>query len=238
MNIDTFKLLSDITFKTQSYRKNFDLINNNENIITEHEGTIIKIRLSERKYPFIVGEYGFSVWDVKLANLLNIDVKKLVIDHVNENTYDELFKQFKSINLKNTNKLILLHTFILHKNYRKHEITEEFIEMIYRDFYDDNNIIIALVKPFQDNLIDADYYFNHKKIQIKDSLKTNIYQDISAIDYYSLNEFVNETDTENNEYKLFNVAAKCGFSRINESYLFKFSPEKTISRIKQKRLIS
>jgi hypothetical protein len=34
---------------------------------------------------------------------------------------------------------------------------------------------------------------------------------------------------------LFSVAAKCGFTRIGESYLFQYSPEKTIQRMIEKR---
>jgi hypothetical protein len=51
-----------------------------------------------------------------------------------------------------------------------------------------------------------------------------------------LNSFhLEKQDTEKNEYKLFSVAAKCGFTRIGESYLFQYSPEKTIERMIEKR---
>ncbi|MDA3781071.1 MAG: hypothetical protein PF487_12740, partial [Bacteroidales bacterium] len=124
---------------------------------------------------------------------------------------------------------------VLNKNFRKQGITEEFIEMMYRNFYSEDIAIIMLVKPFQDNTIDADFYLNHKQIIIRDSLNEIEDYTISALDYYSLNELTEKKDIELNEYKLFTVANRCGFQRINDSYLFLFEPKKILKRISEKQ---
>jgi len=237
MNRDDWNLWNDITFKTHGYRKNFDMINPNENFITEYDGNICEIRIGKRQPPRPIGEYGFSVWHIGLGKKFAVDFNKLIKQHSFENTYGELINVIKKkeIDIKNYKKIILIHTFILNKNYRKRGITEEFIEMIYRDFYDNDVAIIMLVKPFQDNPIDADVYFNHKSVIIKESFEDSNIIHVPATEYYSLNELIEKKDTELNEYKLFAVAHKCGFKRINDSYLFLFSPEKIEQRMIEKQ---
>jgi len=232
-------LWSKITFKTHAYRKNVDFINDNENIITEHEGSIFEIRISEEKPPHIIGEYGFSVWNIRLAKKIspNIDIiSKLIYDHRHEDTYNELLKliENKIFDINGYNKLILIHTLILRKDYRKMGITNEFIEMIYRDFFDEKNVIIALVKPFQYNQIDSDFYLKRKSVYVKKEVKSREIDKIPAIDYYSLDEFNKKDDIELNTYKLYSLANSCGFKRIDESNLFVFYPNKTIERIVEK----
>lgn len=236
MEIRDWILWNEITFKTQGFRKNFDIINTNENIITEYDGTIAEIRLKKRKPPRPVGEYGFSVWNIKLGHKFAVDFDKLIKEHAIEDTYSELIDVIKKneINIKEYKKIVLVHTFVLNKDYRKRGVTEEFIEMLYRDFYSEDIAIIMLVKPFQDNLIDADFYFNRKHILVRENV--NFSGDvIPATEYYSLNELTEKQDTEKNEYKLFGVAHRCGFQRINESHLFLFTPEKTEKRMLEKQ---
>jgi hypothetical protein len=76
---NNFGLWSDLTFKTQGYRKNFDLINDNENIITEYEGIVSKMRIVENKPPLIIGEYSISVCNIELGKLLDVDLEKLMM---------------------------------------------------------------------------------------------------------------------------------------------------------------
>jgi len=232
-----WNLWNNITFKTQAYRKNFDVINRNENFITEYDGMISEIRVNKRKPPRLVGEYGFSVWNIGLGKRFAVDFNKLIKEHAFENTYGELIKiiKKKEIDIGEYKKILLIHTFILNKEYRKHGITEEFIEMFYRDFYYIDIAIIMLVKPFQDNPIDADFYFNRKQVLVRESLDFSDAISISATEYYSLNELSKKNDTELNEYKLFAVANKCGFNRINNSHLFLFSPEKIEERLLEKQ---
>ena len=232
-----WNLWNNITFKTQGYRKNFDIINTNENYITEYDGGIGEIRLQKRKPPRPVGEYGFSVWNIGLGNKFHVDFNKLIKEHAFEDTYKELFGVIKKkeIDMKDYKKIVLVHTFILNKDYRKRGITEEFIEMLYRDFYCDDVAIIMLVKPFQDNLIDADYYFNRKHVLVRETLNIKDAIGVPATEYYSLNELIEKEDTELNEYKLFAVADRCGFKRINESHLFLLSPEKITERLEEKQ---
>jgi len=236
MKVKEWNLWNNITFKTYGYRKNFDLVNDNENIITEYEGVISEIRISEQKPPFIVGEYSFSIWNIELGNRFGVDFNQLIEEHKIENTYNELLNMIrkKEIDIHKFKKVLLIHTFILHKDYRKRGMTEEFIEMIYRDFYSDDTIIIALVMPFQYNPIDADYYFRRKWVYVREQLKSRDGNYVPAMDYYSLQEFVNKKDEEKNEYKLFSTVTKCGFTRIDDSHLFIFHPEKIIERMFEK----
>jgi len=234
-----WNLWNNITFKTQGYRKNFDIINANENFITEYDGTVSEIRLTNRKPPRPVGEYGLSVWNIGLGSQFDVDFHKLIKEHAFEDTYKELVGVIKKneINIREYNKIVLVHTFIINKEYRKRGITEEFVEMLYRDFYCNGVAIIMLVKPFQNNLIDADFYFNRKYVEVKEELRGSS-EAIPATEYYSLNELLEKKDTELNEYKLFAVANRCGFSRINESYLFLFSPEKITERLREKQIFA
>ena len=233
-NID-WNLWNDVTFKTQCFRKNFDFVYDGENIITEYEGIISEIK--ENKLPFIIGEYGFSIWNIELGLKFDVNLDKLISEHAIENTYSELKNvvQQKEFTINKYKKIILIHTLILRKDYRKRGITEEFIEMIYRDFYSKNTAIIALFKPFQTNTIDSDYYLKRKFVQVKEKIKTSEIVNVPALEYYSLNELTEKKDNEINEYKLFTIANKCGFNRINNSHLFIYSPEKTIERMLEKR---
>lgn len=235
MNRLDWNLWRNITFKTQGYRKNFDMINVNENFITEYDGTISEIRIHKRKPPRPVGEYGFSVWNIEMGKSFEVNFDKLIKEHAVEDTYNELIDVIKKekIDIKNYKKIVLVHTFVLKKDYRKRGITEEFVEMLYRDFYCENVAIIILVKPFQDNPIDADFFNNHKQIFVRHSVTEGI--NVPATEYYSLTELTEKKDTELNEYKLFAIANKCGFERINESHLFLFSPEKIAKRMVEKQ---
>jgi len=236
MNRNDWNLWNNLTFKTLSYRKNFDIVSTNENIITLYDGMISEIRLGERKPPRPVGEYGFSVWNIDLAKKLGVDLERLLKAHDSENTYSEMYDVIKKnvIDVRDYKRIVFVHSFVLNKKYRKRGVTQEFIETLYRDFYWEDTAIIMLVKPFQDNPIDADFYFNRKKVVLRESLDGVDSKIVSATEYYSLNELLKKQDTEINEYKLFALANKCGFNRINESYLFIFSPEKTLERLRKK----
>ena len=92
-----------------------------------------------------------------------------------------------------------------------------------------------MVKPFQNNPIDKDYYYKRKSIQVIKSMDfLDRLDEIPAFEYYSLNDLYNKEDTEINEYKLFAVANKCGFKRISETHLFFFSPEKIQNKMIEK----
>jgi hypothetical protein len=235
MDSKDWNLWNNITFKTQGYRKNFDLVNDNENIITEYEGTVSEIRIQEDKPPLIIGEYGFSVWNIGLGKKLGVNFDKLIKEHAVENTYGELIDVIKKkdLNIDEYSKLVLVHTFVVRKDYRKRGITEEMVEMLYRDFHSDDVAIIALVKPFQNNPIDADFYSKRKSVVVRERLKMAGTK-VPAMEYYSLDELLKYTDTELIEYKLFSIASRCGFRRIDSSFLFILSPEKVLNRIEEK----
>lgn len=239
MERQDWNLWNNITFKTQGYRKNFDIINTNEKFITEYEGTISELRIDERKPPRPVGEYSFSVWNIELGEKFDVDFNKLVKQHGADDLYKELIESVinNEFNIHDYKKIVLVQTLVLNKNYRKHGITEEFIEMLYRDFYCNDVAIIMLVKPYQNNLVNTEY-FKHKKVIVNETLKAVNAIGVPATEYYSLNELLNNEDIELNEYKLFAVANKCGFQRLNNSHLFLLSPEKIGARMLEKQEFS
>jgi len=237
MDSNNWNMLIDITFKTVTYRKNFDLINDSDSFVTEYDGTISHIRIKEQLPPVTVGEFQFSVWNIGLGLKFGVDFIKLLRERKIEDTYAELMKLVddKTFDILGYNKIILIHTIVLHPDYRKRGVLEEFVELFYRDFYDKQSIIIALVKPFQDNMVDEDYYNRQRTVEVRE-----IYGDpknvkyIPAKTYYELSKFLKKEDAELNEYKLFTSATKCGFKRLGDSHLFVFTPEIAINRMVQK----
>ena len=234
-----WEVWNNLTFKTTGYRKNFDLVNVNDNIITEYNGTISELKIAENIPPKIIGEFGLSTINIDLANELDIDLNKLLKTHRKENTYGELIElvDLKELKLEDYDKVVLINGLVIHPDYRKLGVTEEFVEMIYRDFYAENIAIIALVKPVQDNFNDAEYYFKMRSIRVYHQLMlVNDFETVPAIEYYGLNKFLTKKDTEMNEYKLFAVAQRCGFQRIGDSHIFVLNPTIVINRIKEKIL--
>jgi len=236
MDKRTWEIWNNLTFKMQGYRKNFDMVIKNENIITLYDGTIAIIRLFEQKPALVIGEYSFSVWNIALGKMLDINLNELIESHKIENAYDELLILINNneFNVNNYDKIVFIHGLIVHPDYRKIGVTEEFFEFMYRDFYSENTAIIALVKPIQNNEIDADFYFERKTVLLRNEIgNTDV---IPAIEYYSLDKLMEKKDVESNEYRLFSVAQRCGFQRINNSRLFLFNPKIIIDRIKEKIL--
>jgi hypothetical protein len=236
INNRLWQIWDNTTFKITSYCRNFDLINDNESIISEHCGVISLTRLSETKPPIIIGEFEVSTWNIALGKKLNVNFVKLLKCHWVEVMYAELLKAVKndSFDIMNYDKLILIQNLVIHPEFRKSGMTEEFVEAIYRQYYNEKNAIIAVVKPIQDNPVDSDYYYNIRSVEMRNSLDGDI-KVIPSVTYYKLNEFLDKDDRETNEYKLFAVAVKCGLSRIGDGDLFMFSPEKILQRISAKR---
>jgi hypothetical protein len=239
MTANKFEFWKNVVFRTKSYYNNYDNFIDGDNIITEQSGMISDLRINERKPPIPIGEFSISIWNISLSKLLNLNIKNLIHELKSEETYQELddLIKYNSVydRIINCSKLIIIHSLILKQDYRKKELTEEFFEIIYRNYYDGNTIILALVKPFQKNVGLYNYLMDTKTVEVKNNLKNpNDFVIYPASTYYSLNSFLDKNDHELNEYKLFSIAAKNGFCRINESNLFEYSPNKTIDRLFQK----
>jgi len=230
-------LLKKITFRTTTYNKNFDIIGKYESFITEHTGVISLVRIGEEKPATQIGEYYISSFNFELAKKCDIDLTKSILKHKNEDSYNDLINLIKNneLNLENYNKIIYINNFIIKPEYRKKGITEEFIEYLFRNFYDKKSLIICLVKPFQLINDDYDYFLKTKKIEVKSFIGEKSYKIVSAKEYYSLDDLKNVKDIELNKYKLFALAVKCGLNRINDSYIFAFNPKnELIKNIKLK----
>lgn len=239
INKENLKLWDEITFKTISYTKNFDFLLSNEQFITEYDGEISKIRFDEKKPPLLIGEFGISVWNFDLSNLLAIDLKPLLKEYsLDIDSYNEIHDLLinKKLSLESIDKLVIIQHFLIKTEYRKRGISEEFAEFIYRNFYTTKNVmILMLVKPIQNDPMNYDYYFNLRSI--KERLMVgdeNQYKIIPASKYFNLEEFLEKEDNELNNYKLFSLANKCDFKRISNSHIFEFKPNKIINRIQKK----
>lgn len=233
-------LWKKLTFRTTSYRKNYDLEFLNDNFITEHEGVISEIRLAEKKPPFIIGEYSISIWNFELANIFNVNLFPIFAQYEYEMAYEEILRAIDQnlLNLKSVDKLIVLKNLIIHPDYRKKGVTDEFVEFLYRDYYlGGNNKMVVLVKPLQDNFVDFDYYTTKKpNFKIRElSGEEFSYKNISPQKYFAINDLTKKEDSEYNEYKLFAVASRCGFRRIGETCVFEFTPNNIIEHIRLKR---
>lgn len=233
MNKEQYIAVRDLSFKTIGYHKNFDLMITGESIISEYEGIISKLQLLQKKLPLQVGEYSISTWDLELGRKLNVNIFELFEIHADEPTYNEFNKLIKDNQsyVNDYDKVVFIHSLVLTKDYRKKQLVEEFTEFIYREYYNEKVLILALVLPVQYNSESLDFYTNIKWIVNKDdgTLKS------PASKYYGLDEIISDNpDQEYNEIKLFSVAQKCGFERIDESYLFKFNPTKIIERLEVK----
>jgi len=235
-------VLKKIIFKSKTYYRNFDFIDNNELFISEHQGIISYNRMDENKYPLQVGEYYFTIYNTGLAKLCNIDlIKNNLLKHKNEGSYVDLIDIIKHSNnfkknIKTYNKIIYINNFILKDEYKKLGITEEFSEFLFKNYYDDNTLILWLIKPIQLILDDFEYFMKEKIIEVKSSIKNKYIEQILAKEYYMLDKYININDIEMNTYLLFDKAIKCGFKRIMNSYIFKYEPNinDMISKIKEK----
>lgn len=231
------ELWENISFKTTLFHKNYDLVVNNENIITDMEGEISKLNIGKRKLPDLIGIYDLSSINLHIARLLNHDG----VDAIGSRGYlwpnERLIESFselhdlivdKQINLNNYDKIILIHMLTISKKYRGLNVVNEFMEYVYRNHYNERVGIFAYVKPFQNNYIGKTDYLYGRKCKQDDKIST-------AHEHFLLNDFYDKTDYEINCYKLFSVANKCGFNRIDDNKnLFIFDPTKIIKYMKSK----
>jgi len=213
-------LWENLAFKTTIYRKNYDLTMKHEHFITEYDGVINKLNIKENKSPTLIGEFGFSVWNVGLARKFGIKLDTLLNKFDETGGYIELGKLIKrkKTSINDLDKVIIIHTYVLHPDYKKMGITDEFMEFMYRDFYiEKNSKLFAYIIPMQDNKSDWEFYKSQPIFK-----------------YYSLEELLESKDSELNEYKLFSRFQKTGFIRINNSHIFEFEPDTIIKRLSKK----
>lgn len=220
--------IDNLSFTHKLYKTNFDLINKNDSIITECDSVINKLRIKEKLPPLLVGECNLSIWNLKLGFLFNADIPSLVHKFRLQDSYTELHKVIKNkkLNIKDYNKLIIIHNVVIKKEYRKHDVLNELIESIYRDYNDEKIAIIMYVKPIQFNKHDFELFS-----QIKNFKTDDTYLEISGKEFYSLDELEKITDIEDGELKLFQRVHDCGFDRIGDSNLFILSEDFTLNRI-------
>ena len=225
---------NNISFEIFGFRKNAPLIIDNDEIISEYNGNILKLRIEERKPPIIIGEFNYSIWNIHMGRMINADIMKIFNSFKTEKTYSEFIKLIENnhFNLKNYNRLLFMHNVIVHPDYRKSNITEELIENVFREFYDKKTAIMGLFVPIQYDNVNYDFYIGNKKVKQKNGLGINDFKYVSAGKYYELENIKNEKkDIEFDSYKLYSLAIKLNFERIENTSLFLLNNEKMVNKV-------
>lgn len=238
-NFKHIELFRYLKFKYIAHHTNFNILTNTDHFLTDYTGDVIKLRFMENKPPLIIGDFSFSVWNFDLANKMNINVFDTFLDYPSNHPYSEIHTIYKT----NPNlfykikKMVLIHTLILHPDYRGKNISEEFVEFIYRAFYDEDNLILLNATPLQYNEEDFLYFNIYKTIELKNDIHDddNILK-IKAKEYYNLDD-LSKDDLEIDTYKVYGIAARCGFNRLSDTSIFKLEDYKILNRIlyKQKK---
>ena len=236
-NFDNINLWRTIKFKHTAHSSNYDMLSDSDSLITEYTGEIIKLRFVDNKPPLPIGDFSFSVWDFNLDRKLNNDLINVMGEYLDlkNHPYKSIYNIIKEdkISLKSINKLIIIHSFILHPSFRGKGLAEEFTEFVYKLYgIDDYNIILLNATPIQYNEEDYDYYNNFKSIEIKDDLKSPA-TIIKAKEYYN---FANLTsgDEETDLYKVWGVASKCNFNHIENTNIFILNKNGALNRLLHK----
>lgn len=221
--------LIDVSFKITSYRHNKDLFYENDSIISSSDGVILQLRVDNNKKPKQIGEYSIDNINLELGRVLSIDINELLDNYI-ENKYKELKDEIKynNFDISNYNRIIIVSSVVISKEFRGYNILNELSEMLYRDYYGHKTLILFHALPFQYNSIDESFYREDRII--KDSNNVGIL----AFEYYDLDVFYG-SDAELSYYKLYTKIQQCGFNRIGESNLFWFDPTITIKQIKEKQ---
>lgn len=234
-----FNIIENLAFKTLTYHKNYDLLYDGHKFFISCEGTISKLRIIERKPPLIIGEYDFDIVDLATMKLLNYDISSIDGDNFGDILITEFFNMIKSneFEIENYDKAILLNNLILTKEFRGKFVSDEFIEMMFRNYYDERTIILGLFLPIQYNKNNSNSFLNERVVRNKLKAGVEEYHTIPAVDYYSLRELNTRDDEEYDTYKIYSVADRLGFRRLNlETSMFVFEPEKTRKRMFRKHL--
>jgi len=236
-DFNNINLWRTLKFKYTAHSSNYDILTSSDNLITEYTGEIIKLRFIDNKPPLPIGDFSFSVWDFGLDRILNnnlIDVMNSGFGLKNH-PYFSIYEFLKKgvLNIKTINKLIIIHSLILHPSFRGKDISQEFVEFIYKQFADnENNIILLNATPIQYNEEDFEYYNNFKSIEIKEDLKLPA-TIIKAKEYYNF-EKLSSGDDEKDLYKVWGVASKCNFNHIENSNIFILNTNGVLNRMLHK----
>lgn len=245
-DVPNLKVLENLAFKTKLCHRNFDMISINESFTTDLEGSITLVRIEENLPPLQIGEFYINVFNFDIARTFNVDLLPLIYGHNKEGSYVDFIDLIKTsskkslIDLDTVNKIYYVNNFIIRPEFKKLGVVEEFAEFLYKNFYNVNNEILLLVKPFQSIKDDYKYFTTERWVENRMNLQSPDTEITLARDYYKLNKLLDyNDDLELNTYKLFAVASKCGFVRtIDDSFIFRFEPGKIIKRIKTKLKIN
>jgi hypothetical protein len=208
-----------------------------DKFITNYESNIVINWDKEKKPLEILGQFNVLELNIRLSSLLGyeilnkfegeLEVYKEFYELLNSNK-DEVYEKY--------NRILYVTNPILKDSYKGKKILPELIEHIYRTMYSDRVLIIFLVKPLQELKNLFFFYRAFKQIVIKTEFnKINIKQ-VSANEYFNLDDLVKKyDDLELQNYKLFDLAKSCGLKKMERTTnLFFLSENKVLENIKNK----
>lgn len=220
-NIDINKRL---VFITSSYKNNYNTLDIGDNIITEYTGAI-HLRSEDFKESTIIGHYSYVTININMAKLLNINVNTL-IKKMNDlhDKYVALSDSLKAseLNIHEYDTLTYLDHVIIHPQYRKKDVTHEFLEYMYNTHIQTTKkpLFLGFIKPIQ-------------HVENNPTKNIMIFDDISLYDYYFISQLNDVNDDELIKYKLYGLAQKLGFEQLHED-IFKLNPNNIKKRMLEK----
>lgn len=168
-----------------------------------------------------------SYFDVKIPDIIdgNIDILKEFHEYYTSN-YDKIKEKYE--------RVYLVYPLILKEEYKKHNITQEFVNYIFKSHYSINNLILFLVSPIQSNKENYNIIKDYGEVEIIENLDSEKTKWVKTVDYYEMEKLKNKyDDMEYSTYKLYSLANKCGLKRIDNTNLFFLSEKSIIEKISE-----
>lgn len=221
-------ILKKLTFTSIGHHKNYDFMFKDESYFNGFEGKITKLRVNEKLKPEVIGCYEFEMWRNDISEQLGLNLNDYLYRFKDYSDFYHITDIIddKKIDLKKYDKIVFVNTLMLKSEYRGMDVTSEFVEYMYRNYFDRQTLMLFLIKPVQNNLDFNDIY-NNSTIKLEDGSV------IKKSKLFELNKFI-DLDFEISEFKLFNLAKKSGLERINGSNIFMLNPTKVLTRMANK----
>jgi hypothetical protein len=208
-----------------------------DKFITNYESNIVINWDKEKKPLEILGQFNILELNIRLSGLLEYEIlNKFEGDLEVYKEFYELLNSNKDQVYEKYDRILYVTNPILKDEYRGKKILPELVEHIYRTLYSDRVLIIFLVKPLQELKNLFFFYRAFKQIVIKTEFnKINVKQ-VSANEYFKLDDLVNKyDDLELQNYKLFDLAKSSGLKKMKgTTNLFYLSEHKVLENIKNK----
>lgn len=219
-----------IVFEVTTRTSNVDVLTPNDSMITICDGIIRDVKPNK---TIKIGDFNINIIHIGMADILNVKFDDIIKGLAFGELCDDLttINNDNSTHLNSYKKVIIVSAFILIKKYRKKNILDEFLEFLYKNYYNKDYLILFQALPFQYNEIMSELVFTFNATDSKGKITDN-----TIYDYYELNEFEKEDDQELNKFKLYGHMTKHGCKRIGDTDMFRFYPHYIENKIIDKNL--